>query len=71
MITVNSTMEVTCHAEGTAHPPPLTRREVEAWPELGPMNLDKRRVLALIDRAEQAEAQVQVALKRLSDMESL
>ena len=27
---------------------PLTRSEVESWPALGPMNLDKQRVLDLI-----------------------
>ncbi len=37
-------------------PTPLTRAEVEAWPPLGPMSIDKARVLALFDRLEPLEA---------------
>lgn len=33
----------------------LTRTEVESWPALGPMTLDKQRVLDLIARAEKAK----------------
>lgn len=35
---------------------PLTRNEVESWPALGPMNLDKQRVLDLITAVECLQA---------------
>ena len=41
---------------------PLTRSEVESWPALGPMNLDKQRVLDLFDRIAEFERLQQVWL---------
>lgn len=43
----------------------LTKAEVESWPALGPMTLDKQRVLDLIARAEKADLD---SLKNASDV---
>ena len=36
----------------------LTRKEVESWPALGPMNLDKARVVGVFDELEAEHAKV-------------
>jgi hypothetical protein len=41
----------------TPNAPPLTRKEVESWPPVGPMALKAERVFALLDRLEAAEAE--------------
>lgn len=48
----------------------LTRAEVESWPAMGPMTLDKQRVLDLINRAEKAELDFRGICENL-DIDSL
>lgn len=50
---------------------PLTRSEVESWPALGPMNLDKQRVLDLFDRIAEFERLQQVWLMSPEAAQSL
>lgn len=48
---------------------PLTRKEVESWPPLGPMNLDPARVLELLERIEKLQDALDECDEDLNDTE--